>query len=391
MLLSIAYLSLAAILLSQIAQRLSLPSLVGMILAGVVVGPFGLDLLSSELLAISPEIRRVALVIILMRAGLALDVESLRKAGRPALLLCFLPACIEIVAMIFIAPPLLGISTLDAAILGSVIAAVSPAVVVPKMLTLIDERRGTDKSIPQMMMAGCSVDDLFVILLFTSFTTIAAGGEFHPSILGEVPVAIAMGIITGVAVGFVMVAIFRFVKLRDTLKIIVLLSVAFGLLSLEEALRSILPLSSLLAVMAMGATLLSRYPVLAKRLSPKYSKLWVIAEILLFTLVGASLDISYVAEVGPMAILVLLGALVWRMVGVYLSMVGSPLNTRERLFCMVAYIPKATVQAAIGAIPLSMGLGCGEIVLAMSILAILVTAPLGAFGIDYLSRFLSRE
>ncbi len=392
MLVSIAYLSLLALLLGSICVKLRLPALVGMLLSGIILGPYCLNLLSPELLNISVELRQIALVIILMRAGLALDVSALKKVGRPALMLCFVPACFEIVAMIIIAPILIDVSLLEAAIMGTVVAAVSPAVIVPKMLKMMEEGQGVKKGIPQMIMAGGSVDDVFVIVLFTAFVALGQGGEFHPSTLMQVPVSIVLGLIVGFVSGWTLVRLFKMVHLRDTVKMLILLSVAFLFLGMESALKGVVPVSGLLAVMAMGATVLSRYEVLAKRISPKYSKLWVFAEILLFVLVGATVNINFAIAAGPVVLLILAFVLMWRMVGVYCSMVGSDLNFKERLFCMIAYLPKATVQAAIGSIPLSLGLGCGEIVLTMAVVAILVTAPLGAFGIDLtVERFLSRK
>ncbi len=382
MLESISYLIISAVALGALCTKLRLPPLLGMLLSGIALGPHCLDLLSPQLLGISLELRQIALVIILMRAGLALDISSLKKVGRPALLLCFVPACFEIGGMMLIAPKLLGISLLDAAIMGAVVAAVSPAVVVPKMLKMMEERQGTAKSIPQMIMAAGSVDDVFVIVLFTSFLTLGQGGEFHPETLAMVPVSIILGLIVGVAAGLVLVQVFRAVHLRDTVKMLIMMSTAFLLMTLESTLKGIVPLSALLGVMAMGATILSRYEVLAKRISPKYNKMWVAAEMLLFVLVGATVDVNYAVEAGAMVVAVLFGVLLFRMVGVYLSMLGTALTQRERLFCMIAYLPKATVQAAIGSIPLSMGLGCGEIVLSMAVVAIMITAPLGAFGID---------
>ncbi len=382
MLLSIAYLSLLALLLGSICVKLRLPALVGMLLSGILLGPYCFNLLSSELLDISVQLRQVALVVILMRAGLALDIESLKKVGRPALMLCFVPACFEIVAMIIIAPILIDISYLEAAIMGTVIAAVSPAVVVPKMLKMVEEGIGTKKGIPQMIMAGGSVDDVFVIVLFTSFVTLGQGGEFHASTLGQVPISIVLGLVMGVATGWALVKFFKSVHMRDTAKMLIILSIAFIFIGIEAALKGKVPVSGLLAVMAMGATILSKYEVLAKRLSPKYNKLWVFAEILLFVLVGATVDINYAIAAGPVVLIILFFVLMWRMVGVYCSMIGSELTTKERLFCMIAYTPKATVQAAIGSIPLALGLGCGEIVLTMAVVSILITAPLGAFGID---------
>ncbi|MFI3303827.1 MAG: cation:proton antiporter [Rikenellaceae bacterium] len=382
MLESVALLILLSLVLGGVATRIGLPALVGMLLAGIILGQSGFDLLSEELMMVSGDLRQIALVIILMRAGLSLDMESLRKVGRPAVLLSFVPACFEIGAMIFIAPKLLGITTLEAAIMGSVVAAVSPAVLVPKMLTFMEKGIGTKRGIPQMMMASGSIDDLFVIVLFTVFTTLGVGGVFDPAELMQIPVAIGLGLILGVVAGYLMVWLFKLVHIRDTAKLLVLLSVGFLLLSLESSLRDVVSVSALLAIMAMGATVLSRYPILAKRISPKYSKLWVGAEIMLFALVGASVDLGYLSGAGWGVLAVLAFVLVWRMVGVYCSMIGTQLNQRERVFCMVAYIPKATVQAAIGSIPLSMGLECGNIVLTIAIVSIIITAPLGAYGID---------
>ncbi len=382
MLLSIAYLTLLALLLGNIATRLRLPALVGMLLAGIILGPHALNLLSAELLDISPQLRQIALIIILMRAGLALNLSDLKRVGRPALLLCFVPACFEIGAMVLIAPKLLGISILDAAIMGSVVAAVSPAVVVPKMLALMEDGVGVKRGIPQMIMAGGSVDDVFVIVLFTAFTTLGTGGEVSTWQIAQVPVSIVVGLVVGVVAGLLLVWFFKRFHMRDTIKILITLSVAFLLLALEHAIAEYVPMSALLSVMAIGATMLARHTEAAKRLSAKYSKIWVVAEILLFVLVGATVDLEYALSAGLPVLAVVGVVLVWRMAGVYISMIGSGLLQRERLFCMIAYLPKATVQAAIGSVPLSMGLECGEIVLTIAIVAILVTAPLGAFGID---------
>ncbi len=382
MLLSIAYLLLLALVLGHLCTMAKMPALVGMILAGIILGPHGLDLLSDNLLSISLELRQIALVIILIRAGLALDIDALRRVGRPAVMLCFVPACFEIAGMLLLAPRLLGVSLLDAAIMGAVVAAVSPAVVVPKMLNLVERGIGTAKGIPQMIMAGGSADDLFVIVLFSIFTTLGKGGEFHAGSLVQLPLAIIVGLVVGVVTGVALVWYLRKVHIRDTIKMLVIVSVAFLFLALEHLLEGVVPMSGLLSVMAMGATILSRNEILAKRLSPKFSKVWVLAEILLFVLVGASVNIDYALSLGFMSLVLLFGVLLFRMAGVYVSMVGTILTQRERLFCMIAYLPKATVQAAIGSVPLAMGLGCGEMVLSMAVVSILVTAPLGAFGID---------
>jgi NhaP-type Na+/H+ or K+/H+ antiporter len=352
------------------------------LLTGILLGPYALNLISPSLLSISVELRQIALVIILLRAGLALNIDDLRKVGRPAILMCFVPAVFEMAGMMLIAPRLLGISLIDAAVLGAVVAAVSPAVIVPKMLFLIENKTGTRKSIPQMIMAGGSVDDVFVIVLFTVFATLSKTGDVSAVSLVQIPVAILSGLALGIGVGVGLTWYFKAYHMRDSIKVLIMMSVAFLFLGLEEVLKGKVPVSGLLAVMAMGATLLTRYPVLARRISPKYSKLWVAAEIMLFVLVGATVDVRYAAAAGLAAVAVVLFALLFRMAGVYFSMLRTSLNQKERLFCMIAYIPKATVQAAIGSLPLAMGLPGGKIILTVAVVAILITAPLGAFGID---------
>ncbi len=382
MLTSIAYIFLLGLTLGSIFRKLKFPSLFGMILTGVILGPYVLNMLSPSLLAISVDLRQMALVVILMRAGLGLDVKALKKVGRPALLMCFVPACFEIVGVIIVAPLLLDVSYLEAAIIGTVLAAVSPAIIVPKMLLLIDKKIGTNKSIPQMIMAGGSVDDVFVIVLFTVFTSLAQGGEVSAASMMQIPISIITGLILGISVGVALTALFKRIHTRDSIKLLVMLSTAFLFLTLEHSLKDKLAISGLLAIMAMGATMLQLYPVLAKRISPKFSKLWVAAEIILFVLVGATVDIEYAASAGFATVIVILLALVFRMFGVFVSMTKTSLSWRERLFCMIAYIPKATVQAAIGSLPLTMGLPCGKIALTVAVVSIIISAPLGAFGID---------
>lgn len=382
MLTSLAYIFILALSLGYVFNKLRLPSLLGMLLTGIILGPYALNALSPSLLSISVELRQVALVIILMRAGLALNIGELKKAGRPAILMCFVPACFEIIGIILIAPSLLGVTLLEAAIMGTVLAAVSPAIIVPKMLFLIENKIGTTKSIPQMIMAGGSVDDVFVIVLFTAFTALGLGGTIAPSSFVQIPVSIITGLALGVGLGFALVLFFKHYHLRDSVKVVIMMSVAFLFLGAEEWLKEIIPLSGLLAVMAMGATILKLYPKLATRISPKFSKLWIAAEILLFVLVGATVDIQYALSAGVVAIAVILFALLFRMAGVYICLIRTNLNIKERLFCMIAYLPKATVQAAIGSLPLAMGLSCGKSVLMLAVLAILITAPLGALGID---------
>ena len=386
MLTSLALIFLVGMSLGWIVTRLRLPSLLGMLLTGILLGPYVLDLLDPSILGISADLRQLALIIILTRAGLSLNLEDLKKVGRPAVLLCFVPACFEIVGMVILAPRLLGISLLDAAIMGAVVAAVSPAVIVPKMLRLMEMGFGTRRSIPQMILAGASVDDVFVIVMFTAFTGLAQGGTFSPATFVQIPVSIVTGIVVGLAVGVAFGAVYRRIHVRDSVKVVVLLSLSFLFVALENAVKGIVPFSGLLAVMSCGIAINRRRPELAARLSGKYNRLWVAAEVLLFVLVGATVDIGYAAAAGAAAVLVVLGALVFRMAGVFVCLLRTPLSAKERLFCMIAYTPKATVQAAIGSVPLSMGLGCGQIVLAVAVLAILITAPLGAFSIDLTYR-----
>ncbi|ODR34909.1 cation:proton antiporter [Eisenbergiella tayi] len=391
MLLSLALIFLCGLALGGIFRKLHLPQLLGMLLTGILLGPYVLNLLDSSILGISADLRQIALIIILTRAGLNLDLEDLKKVGRPAALLCFVPAAFEIAGMLLLAPRLLGISLLEATVMGTVVAAVSPAVVVPGMLKLMEEGYGTQKSIPQMIMAGASVDDVFVIVLFTSFTGLAGGGGISAWDFVRIPVSILLGLAGGILCGMLLVVFFRKVHMRDSVKVIIILSLSFLLVTLEHALTGIVGFSGLLAVMSMGIALQKGRKEAAVRLSAKYSKLWVAAELLLFVLVGAAVDIPYAFRAGAAAAAVILGVLVFRMLGVLICLLGTELNRKEKLFCMFAYMPKATVQAAIGSVPLAMGLACGNIVLTVAVLAILITAPTGAFLIDFTyKRFLSK-
>ena len=382
MLTSLAYIFLLGLSLGYIFNKLRLPALLGMLFTGIILGPYALNLLDPSILSISADLRQLALVIILTRAGLALDLDDLKKVGRPALLMCFVPACFEIAGMVLLAPSLLGISILEAALMGTVIAAVSPAVIVPKMLFLMENKIGTKKSIPQLIMAGASVDDVFVIVLFTAFTGLLSGGEVSSASFLQIPIAIVTGLAAGILLGLVLSIYFKRFHMRDSVKVLILLSISFLLVAMEKLLKGTLPVSGLLAVMGMSATLLKNYGLLAKRLSAKFNKLWVGAEILLFVLVGATVDIKYAVAAGFAAVLLIFGVMIFRLAGVYVSLLETPLTKKERVFCMIAYMPKATVQAAIGSIPLALGLSCGKIVLTVAVLAILITAPLGAFGVD---------
>ena len=382
MLLSLAVIFLCGMGMGAVFRRLNLPQLLGMLLTGILLGPYALNLLDGSILSISADLRQIALIIILTRAGLNLDVADLKKVGRAAVLMCFVPASFEILGMLALAPRILGISLLDAAIMGTVVGAVSPAVIVPKMLKLMDERYGTRESIPQLIMAGASVDDVFVIVLCTSFTGLAQGGTASALDLMRIPTSIVLGLAAGAVCGLLLALAFRKIHMRDSAKVIIILSISFLLVTLEHSLSGALGFSGLLAVMGMGIALQRRRGEVAARLSAKYSKLWVAAELLLFVLVGATVDVGYALASGGAAVLLIFGVLVFRMAGVFLCLLGTSLDRGERLFCMIAYMPKATVQAAIGAIPLSMGLACGQIVLTVAVLSILITAPLGSFLIE---------
>lgn len=386
MLTSLGLIFLTGMALGWICRKCRLPGLLGMMAAGILLGPCVLNLLDDSILNISADLRQIALIIILTRAGLSLNLEDLKKVGRPAVLLCFVPASFEMAGIVLLAPPLLHISYGEAAILGAVLAAVSPAVIVPKMLKLMEEKRGTGKSIPQMLLAGASVDDVFVIVMFTSFMGLEQGGSFSHLTLVQIPVSIVTGIAAGLGIGLLLALYFKKVHIRDSLKVVILLSISCILVSQQDAIGAYVPFSGLLAVMSMGVAVQKKREPAAVRLSVKYSKLWTAAEVLLFVLVGATVDLQYVAGAGLAAVALIFGALIFRMAGVTVCLLKTPLNRKERLFCTVAYMPKATVQAAIGGLPLAAGLACGHLVLTVAVLAILITAPLGAFGIDLLYR-----
>ena len=382
MLLSLALILLVALVLNGILVKLKLPGLLGMIATGIILGPFVLNLIAPEILAISADLRQIALIVILIRAGLSLDINDLKRVGRPAILMCFVPATLEITAITLLAPLLLGISYIEAAILGAVVAAVSPAVVVPRMIRLIDQGYGKKHSIPQLVMAGASVDDIYVIVLFASFMDMYKGAGFNASNLLRVPISIALGIVFGIGVGWLLVTLFKQLHLRDTVKVLIILSTAFVMIFIEELVKPYVPISGLLAIMALGGTILATYDVLAIRMKQKFSKIWVGAEIILFVLVGAAVDITYIPQAGLGAVLLIFIALGARMLGVAISVTGTQLTTKERLFSAIAYLPKATVQAAIGSIPLTQGVEAGNTILVVAVLAIIITAPIGAIGID---------
>lgn len=382
MLFSIALLLLGGMFAGWLCRKLRLPALLGMILVGVLAGPAVLDLIDGSILGISSQLRKIALIIILSRAGLTLNLEDLKKNGRPAVLMCFVPAAFEITGMILLAPVLLPVTRLEAAVMGSVVAAVSPAVIVPKMIKLMEEGYGVSKGIPQIILAGASVDDVFVIVLFSAFTSLAQGKEISVISFVNIPVSILFGAVIGMVLGYALASYFQRVGVRDAVKLLVFLSVSFLLTAAEDGLHTGITFSGLIAVMFMGIGLQRKKVDSAKMLSGKFNQMWVFAEVILFTLVGASVDISYVSSAGLAAVILIFAVLVFRMLGVCLCMAGTKLNWKERIFCMLAYMPKATVQAAIGGLPMAMGLPCGKIVLTVAVLAIFITAPLGAFLID---------
>lgn len=382
MLLSIALILLVGMSMGWLCRKMKLPGLLGMLATGIVLGPYVLDLLDPSILGISAELRKIALIIILTRAGLGLDLSGLKKIGRPAVLMCFVPASFELLGMLLLAPKLMGLSILEAAVMGAVLAAVSPAVVVPRMVKLMDEGYGVKEGIPQLILAGASVDDVYVIVLFSTFTGMMQGTGVSAIRFINIPVSILLGIAIGLGIGVLLACFFQKVHMRDTSKVLIILSISFLLVVLEDYLATPITFSALIAVMFIGIGLQRKREVVAKRLSLKYGKLWVAAEVFLFVLVGATVNIGYVGKVGIKALIVIAGALVFRMLGVLVCLLGTEIKGKERLFTMLAYTPKATVQAAIGGIPLALGFACGETVLAVSVLAIVLTAPLGAFAID---------
>jgi NhaP-type Na+/H+ or K+/H+ antiporter len=392
MLISLALILIIGYILSGIFNKLNLPGFLGMIITGIILGPNVFNLISGSILGISHELREIALVVILVRAGLSLDLKDLRKVGRPAILMCFIPATFEIIAVVIFAPILLGVSTIEAAILGSVLAAVSPAVVVPKMIRLMELGYGKKNSIPQLIMAGSSVDDIFVIVLFTSFLGMYQGGNFNIMSLIKVPISIGLGVVIGYISGYIMSIAFDKIEVRDTVKILLILSISFLFVSLETFCKDLVPISGLLAVMTFGIAMLKHNEERGKRMAYKFSKVWVLSELILFVLVGAAVDVKYVVTAGIMALILLGIELIFRIIGVQLCLIGTPLNIKERMFSSVAYLPKATVQAAIGAVPIAAGVEAGNTILAVAVLAIIVTAPLGAIGIDLLTNHcLTRE
>ena len=398
MFLSLSLIILLGLSMGALFDRLKLPRIIGMLITGIILGPYVLNLLDSSILNISSDLRKIALVIILLKAGLSLDISDLKRSGSSAILLAFLPASFEILAYIIFAPMLFSINRIDAAVLGAVLAAVSPAVVVPKMVDLIERKYGTKKAIPQMIMAGASCDDIFTIVLFTTFLNFALGGELNIKSLFKIPVSIILGIAIGILLGYGLYLAFenlykRKKHVRNSIKVIIMLGFSLLLVALEDILADIIPMSGLLAVISMACTIrLKSDELVSKRLSEKFSKIWLSAEIILFVLVGAAVDIRYMLSFGIEAILIIIICLIFRSIGVLISIAKRNFTAKERIFCIVAYLPKATVQAAIGSIPLFSGLESGNLILSVTVLSILITAPLGAIGIDKLyPKYLQKE
>lgn len=388
MLTSLALIFLVGLAMAAICQKLKLPRIIGMLLTGILLGPYALNWLDESILGISSQLRQIALIIILVKAGLSLNLADLKKVGRPAVMMACVPASFEILAYVLFAPAILGVSRVEAAVMGAVLGAVSPAVVVPRMVQLMETQYGTKKSIPQMILAGASCDDIFVIVLFSTFSSMAQGGSVQVMDFVNIPISIVLGLALGAVAGYLLGGFFETAYahkhyVRNSMKVIVVLGVAFLLMAIETWAKGIVSISGLLAVVAMACVLKLRSTTfVSKRLSEKFGKLWLAAEVLLFVLVGAAVDIRYTMNAGIVAVVMIGIALLFRAVGVMLCMVGTQLNVKERLFGIIAYLPKATVQAAIGSVPMAMGLACGQIVLSVAVLAILITAPLGAIGMD---------
>lgn len=382
MLLSVALIVLLSLIFAYLFNLLKLPRMIGMLLAGILLGPYVLDLIDPSILNISAELRQISLIVILIRAGLSLDLNDLKKIGRPALLLSFIPALFEFIVIMVVAPLFFDITLIEAAIIGAIIAAVSPAIIVPRMIKLMERGYGKKKPIPQLILAGASIDDVFVIILFTSLVQSYQTNTFSIQSILLIPVSLVLGIVLGVAIGVILVKLFKKYHMRDTIKVLIIFSMGFLMIALENSLKDVIMISGLVSVMVLGGTILNQYQILAHRLVNKFEKIWVVAEIMLFVLVGAVLDISVIPGIGIFAIILVFIGLLGRMLGVMISLIKTKLNQKEKLFVGISYIPKATVQAAIGAIPLSLGFMSGQLMLSIAVLSIVITAPIGAFLMD---------
>ena len=384
MLLSLALIILVGLVLNSIFLKIKIPGILAYLLTGIFLGPYVLDLIDHSILNMSADLREIALVIILLRAGLSLDIKDLRKSGLPAILLSFLPAVAEISIFAIIGPFLFDISLIESLILATAAIAVSPAIIIPRMIHFVETKQGTEKQIPQMVLAGSSIEDIFVLVLFTVFVKVYQTSSFNALTIALFPLSLLSGVIIGIILGLFLVFIFKKFHVRDTLKVMIISGTAFLLVVLDDFTKAYFEISGLIAIIALGSTILETHPILASRLSVKFSKVWVGAEIMLFVLVGSIVDITQLGKIGLLAILIIIAGLLVRSLFVYISTAKSNLNNKEKLFVIIAYLPKATVQAAIGSIPLSLGIPAGELILAISVLTIFITAPLGAIGIDRL-------
>lgn len=384
MALSLATIIILGLLQDKLFKRLGLPGLLGMLILGIIIGPYGIHIISDDMLRISSDLRRIALIIILLRAGLGIKKEMLNKVGISALKMSFIPGLLEGITIMFLASYVLGISKIESGMLAFIVAAVSPAVIVPQMLDFIQRKKGYVKAIPTLILAGASIDDVFAITLFTTFLGLYGGKNINifTKIL-EIPLSIILGILLGIGIGLILITLFKKYRIRDTKKTLILIGIAIIFTNVEDALKNIIPIASLVGVMTIGFILLEKYPKVANRLASKLNKVWVFAELLLFVLVGAQVNIYLALNSGMLGLLIIAVGLVARSIGVLISVTGTDFNWKEKLFCIIAYTPKATVQAAIGAVPLSAGVESGELILAIAVLSIIITAPLGAIGIKF--------
>lgn len=381
---SLAIIILLGLIFNKLFEKMNLPGLLGMLLVGILIGPYVFNILDESILLISSDLRKIALIVILIRAGLGIKMESLKKVGTTAIKMSIIPVIIEGITIMYVSSKIFGLSYIEGGILGFIIAAVSPAVIVPSMLNFIENGKGKEKAIPTLILASASIDDIIAITLFSTFIGFytANGVSFTKNII-NIPISIFLGIAVGVVLGLLMIKFFKAMHIRDTKKTLIILGVAILLTVLEDYIKDYVAFASLLSIMTIGFVILEKYPILAKRLSSKYNKIWVLAQFILFVLVGAEVNINVALKSGLKGLIIIFIGLIGRSIGVIISLYKTDLNLKERLFCIISYIPKATVQAAIGAVPLSLGVKSGELILAVAVLSIIVTAPLGSFGIKY--------
>ena len=391
MLVSVALILVSGVVLEYTLKKLKLPALLGYLIAGILFGPFGLNLVDSDLLRLSPDIRQVALIVILTRAGLSLDVKRLFEVGRPAIMMCFVPATIEIIASMILGPLFFGFSLIQSLLIGAILAAVSPAVVVPRMVDLIQTHRGTKKQVPQMILAGASADDVFVLVLFSAFLTIALGGSVSAWTFMQVPVSIISGILGGAILGYLLNVLFVHIQLKRVFQVMILLATGMLLMRLETVFAGLF--SGILAVISMNIMIRTQSEKLSNDLSGSFNQIWLVAEIFLFFLVGVSVNPANALSYGFLPILfIILLSLCRIFIGVRLCLLNTHFNKKEKIFVLMSYLPKATVQAAIGSVPLANGIAGGELMLTLAVLSILITAPIGAIGMDYFApRLLTND